>query len=147
MAGSYGAPNKGGADVSMKMVNLTAAAGLESLEMDEKTTDEIINNVEKMIKAEKAKDQAAKKDKKADLKSLDLANTTAVRGNVSDKLSNTNRSTEQSSDATSEAELGGGALDQNMALIRRKTIAIKSDNVSATLMQNIGAITESVSQF
>ena len=34
-----------------------------------------------------------------------------------------------------------------MALIRRKTIAIKSDNVSDVLMNNIGAITESVDKF
>ena len=34
-----------------------------------------------------------------------------------------------------------------MALIRRKTIAVKSDNVSDVLMSNIGAITESVATF
>lgn len=42
---------------------------------------------------------------------------------------------------------GAGALDEGMALIRRKTIAIKSDNVGQVLMSNIGAITESVAQF
>ena len=42
---------------------------------------------------------------------------------------------------------GGGELDKGMALIRRKTIAIKSDNVSDVLMNNIGAITESVDKF
>ena len=44
-------------------------------------------------------------------------------------------------------ESGGGELDKGMALIRRKTIAIKSDNVSDVLMNNIGAITESVDRF
>ena len=44
-------------------------------------------------------------------------------------------------------ESGGGELDKGMALIRRKTIAIKSDNVSDVLMSNIGAITESVDRF
>lgn len=34
-----------------------------------------------------------------------------------------------------------------MALIRRKTIAIKSDNVSDVLMSNIGSISESVANF
>ena len=44
-------------------------------------------------------------------------------------------------------ESGSGDLDKGMALIRRKTIAIKSDNVSDVLMNNIGAITESVDKF
>ena len=34
-----------------------------------------------------------------------------------------------------------------MALIRRKTLAIKSDNVSDVVMSNLGAISESVAQF
>ena len=46
-----------------------------------------------------------------------------------------------------ESGSGGGELDKGMALIRRKTIAIKSDNVSDVLMNNIGAITESVDKF
>ena len=44
-------------------------------------------------------------------------------------------------------ESGGGELDKGMALIRRKTIAIKSDNVSDVLMNNIGSIAESVDRF
>ena len=51
---------------SMGMINMAAAAGLESLELDETTADDIINNVEKMINAEKTKDKQAKRDKKAD---------------------------------------------------------------------------------
>ena len=68
MAGSLGTGAQGaGADRgSMVMTNMAAMAGLESLEVDDKTADEIINNVEKMIKAEKTKDAAAKKDKKSD---------------------------------------------------------------------------------
>lgn len=42
---------------------------------------------------------------------------------------------------------GSGVLDEGMALIRRKTIAIKSDNVSDVLMSNIGSIQESVAKF
>ena len=59
---------QGGAGVarSMGTINMAAAAGLESLEVDATTADEIINNVEKMIKAEQTKDKAAKRDKKAD---------------------------------------------------------------------------------
>ena len=33
-----------------------------------------------------------------------------------------------------DGETGKGALDDGMSLIRRKTIAIKSDNVGAVLM-------------
>ena len=65
-------PTMGGVSSSMGTINMAAAAGLESLEVDATTADEIINNVEKMINAEKVKDKAAKKDKKADLKTLDL---------------------------------------------------------------------------
>ena len=75
MTGSLGvSPVKGGMAGSMGgSMNMAAAAGLESLEVDDTTADEIINNVEKMINAEKTKDRAAKKDKKADLKALDLS--------------------------------------------------------------------------
>ena len=66
MAGSFGVNKTAGASGSMGMMNMAAAAGLESLEVDDTTADEIINNVEKMISAEKKKDNAAKKDKKAD---------------------------------------------------------------------------------
>ena len=62
-----------------------------------------------------------------------------------------NATTESMSTAAEEKEeeemFGAGALDQNMALIRRKTIAIKSDNISDVLMSNMGAITESVATF
>ena len=69
MAGSFGAINTatgaaGGS--SMGMINMAAAAGLESLEIDNTTADDIINNVEKMINAEKTKDKQTKRDKKAD---------------------------------------------------------------------------------
>lgn len=39
---------------------MAAVAGLESLEINDTNVDEIISNVEKMIKAEKNKDKAAK---------------------------------------------------------------------------------------
>ena len=50
----------------MGMINMAAAAGLESLEVDATTTEDIISNVEKMINAEKTKDKQAKRDRKAD---------------------------------------------------------------------------------
>lgn len=56
----------------MGFMNMAAAAGLESLEIDDTTADDIISNVEKMINAEKSKDKAAKRDKKADQKMIDL---------------------------------------------------------------------------
>ena len=59
-------------------MNIAAVAGLESLEVNESTADEIISNVEKMINAEKQKDKTIKRDKKADEKSLDL--TAAASG-------------------------------------------------------------------
>ena len=44
----------------MGTMNMAAVAGLESLEINDTNVDEIISNVEKMIKAEKNKDKAAK---------------------------------------------------------------------------------------
>ena len=46
-----------------------------------------------------------------------------------------------------EDTFGEGVLDQGMSLIRRKTLGVKSDNVSDVVMSNIGAISESVAQF
>jgi hypothetical protein len=46
-----------------------------------------------------------------------------------------------------EEKFGEGVLDQDMSLIRRKTIAIKADNISDVIMQNMGGISESVSNF
>ena len=56
-------------------------------------------------------------------------------------------SSSEASGAADEADSGAGALDEGMSLIRRKTIAIKSDNVSDVLMSNIGSISESVATF
>ena len=50
-------------------------------------------------------------------------------------------------DGAAANDSGAGALDEGMSLIRRKTIAIKSDNVSDVLMSNIGSISESVATF
>ena len=43
-------------------------------------------------------------------------------------------------------KFGSGALDSDMALIRRKTISIKSD-VVADMLTNLGSISESVATF
>ena len=53
-------------------LNNAMMAQLESLEIDESNADDIINNVEKLISAEKSKDKAINKDKKAESKALDL---------------------------------------------------------------------------
>lgn len=167
MTGSLGLPNKGTDRQAMSMsANMAAVAGLESLEVDEKTADEIINNVEKMIKAEKTKDIAIKRDKKSAEKALDLTETSSgivsakeasatSSGGASSKKSATapDKSSEASGDGKASVE-GGAAesadksvLDQNLALIRRKTISVKSDNVSNVVMSNISAITDSVATF
>lgn len=46
-----------------------------------------------------------------------------------------------------EEKFGEGVLDKDVSLVRRKTIAIKSDNVNDAFMQNLEAITESVNTF
>lgn len=51
---------------------MSGVTGLESLELEETTNEEIIKNVEKMIANEKKKDEQIGKDKNADSKSLDL---------------------------------------------------------------------------
>jgi len=44
----------------------------------------------------------------------------------------------------SAAADAGGELDEDIQLIRRKTLAVKADNINDVFMENIGAITESV---
>ena len=89
MAGSFGVHSTSGASasgLSMGSINMAAAAGLESLEVNETNVDEIISNVEKMIKAEKIKDKAAKQDKKSDDKTLDVTGVAIVKSAPSTKL-------------------------------------------------------------
>ena len=89
IAGPGGATGTAGGSViktSMGNMSVTSMVGLESLEVDEQTADDIINNVEKMIAAEKNKDKIAKKDKKADEKTLNLTDLPgAVSGKADDK--------------------------------------------------------------
>jgi len=47
----------------------------------------------------------------------------------------------------SEEKFGSGILDSDVSLVRRKTIAIKSDNINEAFLQNMTAITESVNTF
>lgn len=137
---------------------MAAVAGLESLELDASTADEIINNVEKMISAEKNKDKLAKKDKRADQKTLDLTSVPGAksaaanpssepagrRGTVSTKSSTAAESLETTQEEQEDIK---STLDNNLSLIRRKTIAIKSDNLSNMMMGNINSISESVATF
>ena len=121
-----------------------------------------------MITAEKNKDKIAKKDKKADEKTLDLTDIPgsgkeeakgskkAAATPAPEALARRGTTIEGSKKAGLEEEdekeddddkFGANALDQNLSLIRRKTIAIKSDNVENVLMSNINAITDSVANF
>lgn len=68
------------------------------------------------------------------------------RGTTTGKKS-TSEDFKTETEEESEERFGAGTLDQNMTLMRRKTIAVKSDNVSGVLMSNIGSISESVANF
>ena len=57
--------------------------GLESLELESTSPEDIINNVEKMLAQEKARNDQLKGDKKANSKQLDLG---AVDGAVSKSI-------------------------------------------------------------
>ena len=50
-------------------------------------------------------------------------------------------------DPFAEAFGGPGELDQDIALIRRKTLAVRADNMNELFAENIGAITDSVQTF
>lgn len=159
MAGSLGMAKQTSSD-GMAGMSMAAVAGLESLELDATTADEIINNVEKMISAEKSKDKMAKKDKRADQKTLDLtsvpgATKSAAANPGSDPAGRRGTVSAKSSTAAESMDAGEeeqhdkveGTLDNNLSLIRRKTIAIKSDNLSNMMMGNINSISESVATF
>ena len=59
---------------------MSGVTGLESLELEETTNEEIIKNVEKMIANEKKKDEQIGKDKNADAKGLDLNSLASQAG-------------------------------------------------------------------
>ena len=44
-------------------------------------------------------------------------------------------------------EFGSGALDSDMQVIKRQTIAVKAGNVQAAFVQNLDSIQESVKNF
>ena len=143
--------------------------GLESLELESATADDIIQNVEKMLAQEQARNEQLKGDKAANSKQLDLTGLSAGAGGKGADSSAaaggrrgttaggpggeagsstlTGASEGSTAQPGKDGELGEGVLDQGMALIRRKTLAIKSDNVSDVVMSNLGAISESVAQF
>lgn len=56
------------------------------------------------------------------------------------------KSSETGKAATGE-EVGSGVLDQDIALIRRNTLAVRSNNLSNVFMANITQISESVNTF
>ena len=140
--------------------------GLESLELESATADDIIQNVEKMLAQEQARNEQLKGDKAANSKQLDLTGLSAGAGGKGADSSAaaggrrgttaggpggeagsstlTGASEGSTAQPGKDGELGEGVLDQGMALIRRKTLAIKSDNVSDVVMSNLGAISESV---
>jgi hypothetical protein len=128
--------------------------GLESMDLEMASAEEIIANVERMIKQEETKNNALKKDKKAGEKTLDLdvglasqptpAQTNAAKGGVAkaDTSMTSGGSTTEGTEHDNEDLFS--MLDEDITIMRRKTMAIKSDNVQTAIMQNVSAITESL---
>lgn len=79
------------------------------------------------------------------------AMTSAMQGSAPERKKTVRISESQNVEveynAESEEKFGEGVLDKDVSLVRRKTIAIKSDNVNDAFMQNLEAITESVNTF
>ena len=117
------------------------SSGLESMDLENASAEDIIASVEKMIKNEETKNTQMKKDKKATQKTLDLdvgiaptlaAKPQAAKTNASNAGKQiTTTAGESTADGTEEDNNDDlfSALDEDITVIRRKTIAIKSDNV------------------
>lgn len=121
-----------------------------------------------MLKNEQKTNDSMKKDKKAITKELDL-NTGVVLGAASGKVGGHSASSSSASSSTqgggsnsastrasTSGKAGGdqGAddepdfvLDKDISAIRRKTLAIRSDNVLGAVTASMGQINESVTKF
>jgi hypothetical protein len=143
---------KGGSD----MVGF-GQTGLESMDLEMASPEEIIANVERMIKQEETKNTAMKKDKRSAEKALDLDVGITP---VSAKGAGPTKSGAQSKAADISITSGGStaesvetqddffaALDEDVTIMRRKTMAIKSDNVQEAILSNVSAIAQSMQTF
>ena len=143
---------KGGSD----MVGF-GQTGLESMDLEMASPEEIIANVERMIKQEETKNTAMKKDKRSAEKALDLDVGITP---VSAKGVGPTKSGAQSKAADISVTSGGStaesvetqddffaALDEDVTIMRRKTMAIKSDNVQEAILSNVSAIAQSMQTF
>jgi ribosome-associated translation inhibitor RaiA len=143
---------KGGSD----MVGF-GQTGLESMDLEMASPEEIIANVERMIKQEETKNTAMKKDKRSAEKALDLDVGITP---VSAKGAGPTKSGAQSKAADISVTSGGStaesvetqddffaALDEDVTIMRRKTMAIKSDNVQEAILSNLSAIAQSMQTF
>ena len=143
---------KGGSD----MVGF-GQTGLESMDLEMASPEEIIANVERMIKQEETKNTAMKKDKRSAEKALDLDVGITP---VSAKGAGPTKSGAQSKAADISVTSGGStaesvetqddffaALDEDVTIMRRKTMAIKSDNVQEAILSNVSAIAQSMQTF
>ena len=131
--------------------------GLESMDLEMASPEEIIANVEHMIKQEETKNTAMKKDKRSAEKALDLDVGITP---VSAKGAGPTKSGAQSKAADISVTSGGStaesvetqdnffaALDEDVTIMRRKTMAIKSDNVQEAILSNVSAIAQSMQTF
>lgn len=101
------------------------------MDLEMASAEEIIANVERMIKQEESKNNALKKDKKAAEKTLDLdvgiaTAQTPVKGAQSKADTSVASATTEGTDNSDDLF---NALDEDITIMRRKTMAIKSDNV------------------
>ena len=143
---------KGGSD----MVGF-GQTGLESMDLEMASPEEIIANVERMIKQEETKNTAMKKDKRSAEKALDLDVGITP---VSAKGVGPTKSGAQSKAADISVTSGGStaesvetqddffaALDEDVTIMSQKSMAIKSDNVQEAILSNVSAIAQSMQTF
>ena len=143
---------KGGSD----MVGF-GQTGLESMDLEMASPEEIIANVERMIKQEETKNTAMKKDKRSAEKALDLDVGITP---VSAKGAGTTKSGAPSKAADISVTSGGStaesvetqdnffaALDEDVTIMSHKSMAIKSDNVQEAILSNVSAIAQSMQTF
>ena len=127
------------------------------MDLEMASPEEIIANVERMIKQEETKNTAMKKDKRSAEKALDLDVGITP---VSAKGAGPTKSGAQSKAADISVTSGGStaesvetqddffaALDEDVTIMRRKTMAIKSDNVQEAILSNVSAIAQSMQTF
>jgi hypothetical protein len=143
---------KGGSD----MVGF-GQTGLESMDLEMASPEEIIANVERMIKQEETKNIAMKKDKRSAEKALDLdvgITTVSAKGAGPAKSGASTKAADisvTSGGSTAESvetqDDFFAALDEDVTIMRRKTMAIKSDNVQEAILSNVSAIAQSMQTF